>query len=55
MVSKIIAMKTIISKLMGAYLNFMALVAPRKAGRLGFELFCHPFRGKMTKIHRLYQ
>ena len=42
-------MKKILSKLIGFYLNLMAVVAPKKAGRLSFNLFCRPFRLKMTK------
>ena len=41
-------MKTVIMKLIGRYLNTLALVAPRHAGRLGLALFCRPFRGKIT-------
>jgi pimeloyl-ACP methyl ester carboxylesterase len=45
-------MKTLIAKLLGLYLNGAALVAPRWAGRKSFELFCYPFRGKITPKHR---
>lgn len=45
-------MKTIISKLIGFSLNVLALVAPRLAGRKAFELFCYPFRGKLTRWHK---
>jgi len=41
-------MKKIVSKLLGAYLNLLALVAPRYAARVGLALFCRPFRGKIT-------
>lgn len=45
-------MKTLISKLLGFYLNVLAWVAPRFAGRKSFELFCYPFRGKLTDKHK---
>jgi len=41
-------MKTIIMKFIGLYINLMAIIAPRYAGRFGLALFCRPFRGKMT-------
>lgn len=41
-------MKTIIMKLIGLYINVLAIVAPRYAGHFGLALFCRPFRGKMT-------
>lgn len=41
-------MKTGIMKLLGLYINVLALVAPRYAERFGLALFCRPFRGKMT-------
>lgn len=44
-------MKKLVSKLIGFYLNLLAIVASKKAGKLGFELFCHPFRGKITPKH----
>ncbi len=37
-----------ITKLIGFYLNVLAKIAPRRAAKLGFTLFCHPFRGKIT-------
>jgi hypothetical protein len=42
-------MKTLLVKLMGLYLNALALVAPQKAGQKGFLLFCRPFRSKITQ------
>jgi pimeloyl-ACP methyl ester carboxylesterase len=45
-------MKKVLSKLIGIGLNIMAIVAPRKTARMGFELFCHPFRGKITEKHK---
>lgn len=41
-------MKTVIMKLIGLYINALAIVAPRYAGQFGLALFCRPFRGKMT-------
>jgi hypothetical protein len=41
-------MKNMISKLIGLFLNVLALVAPKQAGRIGFSIFCHPFRLKLT-------
>jgi pimeloyl-ACP methyl ester carboxylesterase len=49
-------MQYLISKLIGFYLNVMALVAPRKAAKAGFELFCYPFRSKLTpRQHEFFQ
>jgi pimeloyl-ACP methyl ester carboxylesterase len=45
-------MKELISKLIGLGLNMLALIAPQKAARMGFELFCHPFRSKITDKHK---
>jgi pimeloyl-ACP methyl ester carboxylesterase len=45
-------MRILISKLIGFYLNALALVAPRLTGRKSFELFCYPFRGKLTDRHK---
>ena len=35
-------------KLIGFYINAMAIVSPSYAGRFGLALFCRPFRGKIT-------
>src|SRR5258706_2811840 len=45
-------MKKIITRLMGTYLNVLALVAPRAAGRRGFYLFCTP-SAQPVKSHHL--
>jgi esterase/lipase len=37
-------MKTLIARTLGLYLNILALLAPRTAGRLGFIIFCRPIR-----------
>lgn len=47
-------MKTLIMKLIGLYLNVLAVVAPPKAERFGLALFCRPFRGKMTPRQLLF-
>ncbi len=41
-------MKNMISKLIGFFLNTLVFVAPWQAGRIGFNIFCHPFRLKLT-------
>jgi pimeloyl-ACP methyl ester carboxylesterase len=45
-------MKTVITKLLGFYLNALALIAPRKAGLSGFMLFCRPFRSPINQKQR---
>jgi pimeloyl-ACP methyl ester carboxylesterase len=47
-------MKKIITKVLGAYLNTLAQVAPKKAARDGFYLFCRPFRPKLTDYHKRF-
>jgi pimeloyl-ACP methyl ester carboxylesterase len=42
-------MKKLIAKVIGLYLNVLALLAPRKAGKLGLELFCYPLRIPISK------
>ena len=37
-------MKALIPKIIGAGLNTLAYLAPTKAARIGFELFCRPIR-----------
>ncbi|MBY0434036.1 MAG: alpha/beta hydrolase [Cyclobacteriaceae bacterium] len=44
-------MKKIIARMIGLYLNVLALVAPARAARKGFALFCRPFRGKLLDHH----
>ncbi len=41
-------MKTVVTKLIGLYINIMAILATRHAARFGLALFCRPFRGRMT-------
>lgn len=44
-------MNKIIPKLIGTYLNTMSLVAPAKAGRQGFYLFCSPLKPPLKRHH----
>jgi pimeloyl-ACP methyl ester carboxylesterase len=41
-------MKNLITRLIGLYLNVLAIVAPRTAAQKGFLIFCRPFRLKMN-------
>jgi pimeloyl-ACP methyl ester carboxylesterase len=41
-------MKKLIVRLIGLYLNALAIVAPRRAGHRAFMLFCRPFRTAIT-------
>jgi esterase/lipase len=45
-------MKTVITKVLGFYLNVLAWLAPSKAGQVGFLLFCRPFRASITQKQR---
>jgi pimeloyl-ACP methyl ester carboxylesterase len=47
-------MKKFVSTLIGRYLNILAHIAPQKAAEVGFNLFCRPFRSKLTKKHLLF-
>ena len=47
-------MQKIIPQLIGFYLNILALLAPKKAGKLGFRVFCYPARVKMTARQRQF-
>ncbi len=47
-------MKTILARLMGLYLNVLALIAPKAAGRKGFYLFSSPFSTKVLDHHRKF-
>lgn len=44
-------MKKIIPKLIGAYLNTLALLAPTKVGRIGFNIFCTPISPPVKPHH----
>jgi pimeloyl-ACP methyl ester carboxylesterase len=38
-----------ITRIIGLYLNLLSLLAPRKAGKGGFELFCYPRRVSLSE------
>src|SRR5215212_5972456 len=42
-------MKNLLAKLIGVYLNALAIIAPKAAGQKGFLLFCRPFRTPITE------
>jgi pimeloyl-ACP methyl ester carboxylesterase len=42
-------MKNAIARILGIYLNLLAMISPRKAALKGFLLFCRPFRGKINQ------
>lgn len=44
-------MRNLVLKLIGTYLNLLAIVAPRYAGKKGFELFCRPLRAPVREHH----
>ncbi|TND09893.1 MAG: hypothetical protein FD123_821 [Bacteroidetes bacterium] len=45
-------MKNTITRSIGIYLNTLSAIAPRKAGRASFNIFCHPFRAKLSDKQR---
>ena len=45
-------MKKTITKIVGQYLNTMAKVSPKTAGRHGFNIFCYPFRAPLKPFHK---
>jgi len=47
-------MERLITKAVGAYLNSLAVLAPRKAGEQGVKIFCHPIRPSMKAHHKLF-
>jgi pimeloyl-ACP methyl ester carboxylesterase len=47
-------MKKLISKSIGFSLNTLAIIAPGKAASMGFNLFCYPFRAKLTDKHKAF-
>jgi pimeloyl-ACP methyl ester carboxylesterase len=47
-------MQKIIPQLIGFYLNILAFIAPKKAGKLGFRVFCYPARVKISKRQRQF-
>ena len=44
-------MKKIIAQIIGMYFNLLAILAPRHAGKVGFDFFCYPFRTPISKKH----
>lgn len=47
-------MKKTITTLVGYYLNLLAFISPRSAGRLGVKLFCRPWRAPMKDYHNKF-
>lgn len=47
-------MKKMILRSIGLYLNGLARIAPRKAARLGFDLFCYPFRVQINSKQKRF-
>ena len=47
-------MERLIPKLIGLYLNLLAVVAPSKAASIGFFLFCRPLRSKLAAHHHAF-
>lgn len=47
-------MKKLVARAYGLWLNVLAILWPKRAGKLGFVLFCHPIRVPMKKHHREY-
>ena len=47
-------MKQIIPKGIGATINIMAYIAPRYAGKLGFNIFCRPLRTPVKAHHKTF-
>lgn len=44
----------IVPKLLGTYLNTMALVSPTKVGKIGFNIFCTPIAPPVKPHHKEY-
>lgn len=44
-------MRKLLPKALGLYLNTLSHLTPKKAGTIGFNLFCRPFRSKLQKHH----
>ncbi|MBX2845967.1 MAG: alpha/beta hydrolase [Saprospiraceae bacterium] len=42
-------MKALIAKGMGAYLNTLSVISPKRAGKKGFYFFCLPFAAKLKE------
>ena len=44
----------LVPKLLGAYLNMLAVVAPSKVGRVGFNIFCTPISPPVKPHHKTF-
>jgi pimeloyl-ACP methyl ester carboxylesterase len=47
-------MKKLIVRLLGLYINTVAIISPKKAGRIGFVLFCRPFKAPLSQKQKEY-
>lgn len=47
-------MKKLLTKTIGLSLNALAIVAPRKTARMGFELFCRPIRVPINEKQKAF-
>ncbi|AHM63340.1 hypothetical protein D770_25475 [Flammeovirgaceae bacterium 311] len=47
-------MKQTITKIIGRYLNTIARVSPKTAGRHGFNVFCYPYRAPIKPFHKAF-
>jgi pimeloyl-ACP methyl ester carboxylesterase len=47
-------MEGLITKAVGAYLNSLAILSPRKAGEQGVTIFCYPIRPSMKSYHKSF-
>jgi pimeloyl-ACP methyl ester carboxylesterase len=47
-------MKKLLPFLLGRMLNFLSWIAPRYAGKIGFRIFCFPFRGPLQSYHHKF-
>ncbi|HEX5171534.1 MAG TPA: alpha/beta hydrolase [Cyclobacteriaceae bacterium] len=45
-------MEKVITTLIGAYLNALSLISPRKAGEHGVNVFCYPVRPTLKSYHK---
>ncbi len=51
---KDVLMKKVVPKLIGSYLNTLAVVAPSKVGKIGFDIFCTPISPPVKPHHKQY-
>jgi pimeloyl-ACP methyl ester carboxylesterase len=47
-------MKKLIPFLLGKMINLLAWIAPRYAGKIGFRIFCRPFRSTLQPYHHKF-